>query len=164
MIGCQQLWWAPEHYLSYLLTFLTDQRLLLLTCELYLVITIFWGIGLFLPMRISLHFRSLAGFHGTCHFLVCVYVCVCVCVCVCVRVCVLSHIWLLATPWTVTHQTPMSMGFSRKEYWSGLPCPALGDLPDPATEPMSPACPALQADSLPLSQWGKAWYHLYALE
>ena len=60
-----------------------------------------------------------------------------------------------ASPWTVAHQTPQCMGFSRKEYWSGLPCPPLGDLPDPAIEPTSPASPALQADFLPLTQWGK---------
>ena len=52
----------------------------------------------------------------------------------------------LATLWTVACQTPLSMGFSRQEYWSGLPFPSLGDLPDPGIEPGSPA---LQADSLP---------------
>ena len=51
----------------------------------------------------------------------------------------------LATPWIVACQTPLSMGFSRQEYWSGLPFPSPGDLPDPGTEPRSPA---LQADSL----------------
>ena len=49
------------------------------------------------------------------------------------------------TLWTVAHKTPLSMEFSRKEYWSGLPFPSLGDLPDPGTEPSSPT---LQADSL----------------
>ena len=49
------------------------------------------------------------------------------------------------TPWTVAHQAPLSMEFSRQEYWSGLPFPSLGDLPDPGMEPRSPA---LQADSL----------------
>ena len=52
----------------------------------------------------------------------------------------------LVTPWTVAHQAPLSMGFSRQEYWSGLPFPSPGDLPDPGIEPGSPA---LQADSLP---------------
>ena len=47
----------------------------------------------------------------------------------------------LATPWTVTCQAPLSMGFSRQEYWSGLPRPAPGDLPDPGMEPGSPALP-----------------------
>ena len=55
------------------------------------------------------------------------------------------------TPWTVACQTPLSMGFSRQEYWSGLPFPSPGDLPDPETEPSSPAFPAWQADSLPQS-------------
>ena len=49
--------------------------------------------------------------------------------------------------WTVARQTPLSMGFSRQEDWSGLPCPPPGDLPDPGIEPMAPA---LQAGSLPL--------------
>ena len=52
----------------------------------------------------------------------------------------------LVTPWSVTHQASLSMGFSRQEYWSGLPFPSTGDLPDPGIEPGSPA---LQADSLP---------------
>ena len=52
----------------------------------------------------------------------------------------------LATPWTVAHQAPLPMGFSRQEYWSGFPCPPPEDLPNPGTEPGSPA---LQADSLP---------------
>ena len=51
----------------------------------------------------------------------------------------------LATPWTVAHQAPLSMGFSRQEYWSGLPFPSPGDLPHPGIKCRSPA---LQADSL----------------
>ena len=51
-------------------------------------------------------------------------------------------------------QFPLSMGFSRQEYWSELPCPLPGDLPDPGIEPAFPAAPTLQADSLPLSHWG----------
>ena len=51
----------------------------------------------------------------------------------------------LASTWTVAHQAPLSMGFSRLEYWSGLPCPPPGDLPDPGIKLGSPA---LQADSL----------------
>ena len=53
---------------------------------------------------------------------------------------------ILAALWTVTCQAPLSMGFSMQEYWSGLPFPSPGDLPDPGIEPGSPA---LQADSLP---------------
>ena len=49
------------------------------------------------------------------------------------------------------------MGFFRQEYWSGLPCPPPGDLPNPGIEPMYPTSPALQADSLPLSHWGSPY-------
>ena len=56
----------------------------------------------------------------------------------------LSCVRLLATPWTVAYQAPLSLGFSRQEYWSGLPFPSPGDLPDPGIEPWSPA---LQADA-----------------
>ena len=49
----------------------------------------------------------------------------------------------LRPPWTVAHQAPMSMGFSRQEYWSGLPFPPQGALPDPRIEPRSPESPAL---------------------
>ena len=52
----------------------------------------------------------------------------------------------LAMPWTVARQAPLSMGFSRQEYWNGLPFPSPEDLPNPGIEPGSP--PALQADSL----------------
>ena len=48
-----------------------------------------------------------------------------------------SHVRLFVTPWTVAHQAPLSMGFSRQEYWSGLPFPSPGDLPDPGIEPVS---------------------------
>ena len=47
------------------------------------------------------------------------------------------HVLLFVAPWTVNSQAPLSMGFSRQEYWSGLPCPPPGDLPDPGIEPMS---------------------------
>ena len=50
-----------------------------------------------------------------------------------------------------SHQTPLSMGFFRQEYWNGLPFPLPGDLPSSGIKPISPAFPALQADSLPLS-------------
>ena len=50
------------------------------------------------------------------------------------------------TPWTVARQTPLSVGFPRQEYWSGLPLPSPGDLPDSGIEPASPT---LQADTLP---------------
>ena len=63
--------------------------------------------------------------------------------CFCVCVCMLSCVQLFATPWTVAHQAPLSMEFFRQEYWSGLPFPSPGDLPDPGIEPMSLASPAL---------------------
>ena len=64
----------------------------------------------------------------------------------------LSLVQLFAAPWTVAHQAPPSMGFSRQEYWSGLPFPSPGDLPDPGIEPRSPA---LQVDALTSEPPGK---------
>ena len=57
-----------------------------------------------------------------------------------------------ATPWTVAFQAPLSMGFFRQQYWSGLPFPSPGDLPNPG---IKPRFPALEADSLPCEQSGK---------
>ena len=57
--------------------------------------------------------------------------------------CVVSHVWFFATPSTIALETPLSMGFSRQEYLSGLPSPPPGDLPDPGIKPVSPASPAL---------------------
>ena len=71
----------------------------------------------------------------------------------------LNHVQLFATPWTVAHQAPLFMGFSRQEYWSGVPFPSPGDLPDPRIEPRSPA---LQADALPCKPPGKPCYILYS--
>ena len=65
----------------------------------------------------------------------------------------LSHVRLLATLWTVAYQAPLTIGFSRQEYWSGSPFPSPGDLPNPGIEPGSPA---LQADALPSEPSGKA--------
>ena len=63
-----------------------------------------------------------------------------------VKVKLLSRVQLFATPWTVAYQVPPSMGFSSQDYWSRLPFPSPGDLPDVRIKPRSPA---LQADSLP---------------
>ena len=63
-----------------------------------------------------------------------------------VKVKSLSRVRLFVTLWTVAHQAPPSMEFSRQEYWSGLPFPSPGDLPNPGTKPGSPS---LQADALP---------------
>ena len=64
----------------------------------------------------------------------------------------LSGVRLFVGPWTVAHQAPPSMGSSGQEYWSGLPFPSPGDLPDPGIEPRSPA---LQADALTSEPPGK---------
>ena len=70
------------------------------------------------------------------------------------RMCAQSlHMPVFVTPWTVAHQAPLPMGFSRQECWSGLPFPSPGDLPDPGIEPGSPT---LQADALPSEPPGKA--------
>ena len=66
-----------------------------------------------------------------------------------------SHVQLFVTPWSVVSQAPLSKGFSWQEYWSGLPCPSPGDLPDPGIEPISPASNALKLNSLPTEPPGK---------
>ena len=73
-----------------------------------------------------------------------------------VCVCVLAQsVQLFATPWTVAHQAPLSMEYSRQECWSGLPFPPPGDLPDPGTDLVSLVSPALKTDSLPTAPPGK---------
>ena len=69
-----------------------------------------------------------------------------------VKVKLLSRVRLFAAPWTVTYQAFPSMGFSRQQYWSGLPFPSPGDLPDPGIEP---GFPALEADALTSEPQGK---------
>ena len=73
----------------------------------------------------------------------------------CVHMC--SVVSDFAAPWTVAYKASLPMGLSRQEYWNALSFPPPDDLPDPGTEPMSPA---LQADSLPLSHQGS---HIYGL-
>ena len=70
-----------------------------------------------------------------------------------VKVKLLSHVRLFETPWTTAYQVPPSVGFSRQEYWSGLPFPSPGDLPNPGIEPRSPT---LQAYVLPSEPPGKS--------
>ena len=65
----------------------------------------------------------------------------------------------LATPWTIACQAPLSMGFSRQEYWNGLPFPSPGDLLDPGIEPESPA---LQVDSSPTELQGESIFGKYS--
>ena len=106
----------------------------------------------FLPWVVVTQHRSL-GFYGLCDAWIenmNKRVCVCVYVQFNIKhvgqsllgmlfdVCMLScfrHVWLFATPWTVTHQAPLSMGFSRPEHWGGLPFPPPGDLPNPGIKP-----------------------------
>ena len=63
----------------------------------------------------------------------------------------LGHVQLFSTPWTVAHEAPLSMGFPRQEYWSGLPFPSPGDFSRSGIEPEAPA---LAVNPLPLSHWG----------
>ena len=86
-------------------------------------------------------------------------VCVCVCVCVRVRACVRARAQscrTLQTQWTVASQAPLSMGLSWQEYWTGLPSPSPGDLPDPGTEPISSVAPALAGRFFTTELPGKA--------
>ena len=71
------------------------------------------------------------------------------------KVKLLSHVWLFVTPCTVAYQAPPSMGFSRQEYWSGVPFPSPGDLPNSGIQPWSPT---LQADALTSELPGKPWF------
>ena len=72
-----------------------------------------------------------------------------------------NHVQLFATLWTVGCQAPLSMGFSRQEYWSGLPCPPPGDLPNPGTEPMSLMSPALAGGFFPTSATWEALFRAH---
>ena len=72
--------------------------------------------------------------------------------------CRFSRVWLCATPWTVARQAPLSVGFSRQECWSGLPCPPPGDLPDPGIESMSLKPLALAGRFLTASTTWEAGY------
>ena len=72
----------------------------------------------------------------------------------CVHAELLHSCLTLATQWTVAYQAPLSIGLSGQEYWTGLPFPPPGDLPDPGIETASPVAPALAGDFLPLSHLG----------
>ena len=81
--------------------------------------------------------------------------CTCIHICHCLYSCVLGHfsrVQLFATLWAIAHQASLSMGFSRKEYWSGLPFPSPGDLPDPGVE--------LRPDSLQSEPPGSPFFFL----
>ena len=88
------------------------------------------------------------------------------CFCICMHVCVpncFSRVWLFVTLWTTACQNPLSMGFFRQEYWSGLPCPPPGDLPDPGIEPVSLMSPALAGRFLTTSTTSEAPLYVYTL-
>ena len=93
-------------------------------------------------------------------------VCVCVCVCVCVRARArtLSHVGHLVTLGTIARKAPLSMGFSRQEYWSGLPFPSPGDLPNPGIKPASLESYALEGRFFTTSTtWGACWIPIFIL-
>ena len=71
-----------------------------------------------------------------------------------------SGVQLFVAPQTEVCQVPLSMGFFRKEYWSRLPLPTSGDLPDPGAKPVSPASSAPQMDSLSAEPLGKPWFNM----
>ena len=71
------------------------------------------------------------------YFFFCLFTCLSLINSICV--CVLSRVWLVAAPWTIAYQAPLSMEFSRQEYWSGFSFPSPGDLPDPGMERVSQA-------------------------
>ena len=73
------------------------------------------------------------------------------------HVCVLSQVRFFATPWTAADQAPLSMEFSRQEYWIGLPFPSPGDLPDPGIEPTSPVSPAMVGRFFTTEPPGNLW-------
>ena len=80
------------------------------------------------------------------------------------HVCMLScfsHIQLFATPWTVALQAPLPMGFSRQEYWNGLPCPPPGDIPSPGIELKSCTSSALTGEFFTMSTTGEFQVHIF---
>ena len=84
---------------------------------------------------------------------------------VCVRACCcFNRVQLFVTLWTVAHQAPLPMGFSRQEYWSRLPCPPPGDLPKPGIKPMSLTFPALAVGFFTASATWEAQPHFRSIK
>ena len=81
--------------------------------------------------------------------------------CVCHQL--LSHVWLCGMPWTVTHQVALPIGFSRQEYWSGLPFLPPGDLPDSGTGPVAPASAAEFFTTKPLGKLSCATHQIFLM-
>ena len=78
--------------------------------------------------------------------------------------CMLNHVPLFTTLWTLAHQAPLSMGFSRQEYWSGLPFSPPGDIPNPGIKPMSPEASALADVFFTTEPPGKPFLYLRILQ
>ena len=74
--------------------------------------------------------------------------------------CVLSRVQLFVTPWTIAHQAPLSVGFSKQDYWSGLPFPFPGDLPDPGIETVFLVSPAFPGRFFITGPPGKPLYYI----
>ena len=77
--------------------------------------------------------------------------------------CSVRQVWLFATPWTAAHQAPVSVGFPRQEYWSGLPFPLLGDLPKPGSEPISLQVSCITSEFFTTEPSGKPYSFLNCL-
>ena len=114
--------------------------------RIIVVLGIHWGLGMYSPWIRGDHYSS--WFRA--HIAQAIYQIVNWISSHCVKL--FTHI---ATPWSVAHQAPLSMEFSRQEYWSVLPFPSPGDLIDSGIEVLSPVSPAMQADSLPTEPLGK---------
>ena len=102
--------------------------------------------------KTRIHPSSICWVSTRCHIYIYTHIYMCMLSC-------FSHVLLFATLWTVTCQVPVSMRYSREEYWSGLPCPPPRDLPNPGMEPMSLVCLALQAYSLLLNHQGSPYMY-----
>ena len=72
----------------------------------------------------------------------------------------LNHVPVFVTPWTISHQAPVSMGFFSQGYWSGLPFPPPGDLPNPAIKPISPVSSALAGEFFTTEPSGKLFNNI----
>ena len=124
-------WWAPWHFL---MSASRVRAALLSETGLTLFKNVLWVVHSRITSippttNVSSHFlETLQALHNV--VLPVYYPCVCV-------ISDFSRAQFFVTPWTIAHQAPLSMGFSRHEYWSGLPCPPPGDLPDPGMEPAS---------------------------
>ena len=102
-------------------------------------------LSLFFPLTFSLPLPRSISHLSSPYFIACMLSC-------------FSHVQLFVTPWTVALQAPLTVGFSRQDYWSGLPCPLPGDLPDPGIEPASLVSPALAGRFF--SHWRKPIYFI----